>query len=157
MTLLIILLAACLVLGSAMWVLPSPKEKRQMLLRRHAMSKGIQVQLSKLQNPKNPMDKIHCIAYRLPIQHARKENKAWLLYQPEMSLRSHVNGWSFAAHGSRPDEQLVAQLKPLVEKLPKDTLAIERTPVSVGLYWQERGGTEDVDAIQQILHTMQSL
>ena len=157
MTLLIVLLAICLFVGSALWVLPSPKEKRQMRLRRQAMSKGIQVQLSQLADPKNPMEKVHCVAYRLPLNSNRSAIPSWLLYQPDMSHRSHIQGWSFADHGIQPDERLVAKLSPLIDKLPTDTLAIERTPVSVGLYWRERGEAQDVDLIHQALIALQSM
>ena len=157
MTLIIISLVICMFVGSALWILPSPREKRQMLLRRQAMSKGIQVQLSQLKNPKNPIEKVHCVAYRLPLDAKRPANTSWLLYQPEMSHRSHISGWSFGAHGIQPDEHLVQQLTPMLENLPGDTLAIERTPVSVGLYWKERGEAQDVELIHQALIALQSM
>lgn len=157
MTLIIIVLAVCLILGSALWILPSPKEKRQMLLRRHAMSKGIQVQLSQLKDPQNPLDKIHCAAYRLALAPDKNKSRGWLLYQPELSYRSDVNGWGFEIRPPVPDKNLLNQLSSLVEQLPAGILAIEQTPVSVAVYWRERGEISDVDRIYETLVGLQSL
>ena len=54
MTVLIIVLAVILILGSALWVLPSPRQREQMDMRREAMLKGLQVKLSKIKDLEYP-------------------------------------------------------------------------------------------------------
>lgn len=126
-----------------------------MALRREAMRKGIQVQLSKLDDPNNPLDKIACVAYRLPHKSVQKGGKSWLLYQEDIARRSDIAGWGFAVRELKPDASYLAKLEPLLLKLPADSVALELTQGSVGLYWHERGESGDIETIYQVLTELQ--
>jgi len=157
MSILIIVLAVCLMLGSMLWVLPSAQERQQMVLRRQAMRMGIQVQLSKLDNPNNPFDKIHCVAYRLPRKQVEKGIKSWLLYGKAVTRNAEIGDWGFGARAPRPETSYLERLKPLLTRLPEDAIALELTPGAVGVYWREKGQSEDVETIFQVLTLVQQL
>lgn len=157
MSILVIVLAVCLVLGSMLWVLPSAKERQQMVLRRQAMRMGIQVQLSKLEDPSNPFEKIHCVAYRLPHRQVEKGAKSWLLYGKTITRNPEIGGWGFGARAPRPETRYLEGLKPLLARLPEDAIALELTPGAVSVYWREKGQSEDVETIFQVLESVQQL
>ncbi len=128
-----------------------------MALRRQAMRMGIQVQLSKLDDPNNALDKIHCVVYRLPHHRVTKGIKPWLLYGKNIARFSDENGWGFAARAAKPDAIYLGKLKPLLAQLPEDSIALESTPGSVGVYWREKGESADVETIYQVLREIQQL
>jgi len=157
MSVIIIVLVVCLVLGSMLWVLPSAKERQQMTLRRQAMRLGLQVQLSKLDDPNNPSDKIPCIAYRLPHNQVAKASKSWLLYGKNIARNADSGGWGFAWRAVKPQASYLEKLTPLLARLPDDAVALEFTPGAASLYWRERGQSEDVETIYQVLRELQQL
>ena len=159
MTIVIIVLAVILVLGSALWVLPSPREKNQMVMRREAMSKGLQVKLTKVKDLDEPGEELHCIAYRL----ARKREhglkaQAWMLYRrAEGDDELQIPGWNYELSEGKHRFKNVQEISELLAALPADVIAVQATGAALSVYWNERGEIDDVASILDVLSGFQSL
>jgi hypothetical protein len=159
MTIVIIVLAVILVLGSALWVLPSPREKSQMAMRREAMLKGLQVKLTKVKDLECPGEELHCIAYRL----ARKREQglkaqAWMLYRhAEGDEELQVPGWSYDLSEGKYRFKNVPEISALLNALPADVIAVQCTGAALSVYWNERGEIENVTTILDVLSSFQRL
>lgn len=159
MTIFIIVLAVILVLGSALWVLPSPREKSQMAMRREAMSKGLLVKLTKVKDLEQPGEKLHCIAYRL----ARKREQglkaqAWMLYRhAEGDDKLQIPGWIYDLSEGKHRFENVQSVLELLTALPADVIAVQATGAALSVYWKERGEIENVTTILDVLNGFQRL
>ena len=163
MTIVIIVLAVILVLGSALWVLPSPREKSQMAMRREAMLKGLQVKLTKVKDLEYPGEELHCIAYRL----ARKREQglkaqAWMVYRDkEGGEKGHeefrIPGWNYDLSEGKHRFKNVSEISALLTALPVDVIAVQSTGAALSVYWNERGELEDVTTILDVLGGFQRL
>jgi hypothetical protein len=138
---LIILLVLSLMLAPVFWMMPSPKQRRQIHLRQHAMSSGLQVRVCDLPQSHRAMvrqeDPVHGVIYRLPWTDPAKgfDQQCRLLRDQEAELGSHL-------------QQLLS--KSLLA-LPERVMAIECNPAGLAVYWQERGDAAQVDLIVQSL------
>lgn len=159
MTTLIIILAVVLILGSALWVLPSPRQRQQMALRRDAMRKGLQVKLTRIKDLQYPGEEIACIAYRLQRQRVNGPAIAtWMLRRhSEADGELQIPGWIFdrseGRHRFVDGDAVAATLAPL----PEDVLAVQSTAGALSVYWNERGEMEDVDTILSVLTELRNL
>lgn len=126
-------------------------------LRREAMMKGIQVQLSKLEDPRNPHDKIPCVAYRLPMSANNKDAGSWKLYTASMAHHEDTPGWGFSLGSRKPNEQQLGVLASLLALLPEDSLALESNRGALTFYWREKGESSDIDNIYKVLTELQTL
>ncbi len=162
MSLLIIVLAITFIIGSMMWVLPSPRERHQMKLRQKAFRAGLRVQITKF-NFKNIQEPINCIAYSLPFSREKKPQKTWEYYNKAIKhednhsiWQSEINQLNYA--NNEPLNNIELQyLDDILVKLPKDWLAVTQQLDSVVLYWQERGDEESVTQIVEILQTLHNM
>lgn len=128
-----------------------------MALRREAMRAGIQVQLAKLDDPANPLDKIVCVAYRLPRAQLYREGGAWLLYRDNVAGESRTNGWKAAPGSARFAHNYLDKTAPLLAGLSPDIIAFESNPGSVAIYWREQGDSQDVAVIREVLGELVNL
>lgn len=160
MTLLILGLALCLILGSMLWVLPSKKERAQMQLRREAMRRGFQVQLNKLEERLNPFEKIHCVAYRLPRRKVKSQALSWIIYratEEELKQLQEAPPWLYSPRSLRPTPEQQQAILLLLQALPQDVVAVDANPGRVSIYWHERGATSDLDSILRVLQELQEI
>lgn len=155
----VIITIVCLsMLGSLLWLMPSPRQRAQAILRQHAMRSGLQVQMTKLLFPRaigeHAGDERQCIAYRLgrtktPIS---KTFCSWQVFR----LVSHATtglpeGWCWGrGEGALSDAQC-ALITEVLASLPADVYAVESTPVAVSVYWEERGSQQTVDQLLEAL------
>lgn len=119
--------------------------------------KGIQVQLSKLEDPKNPIDKIPCVAYHIPMNVNNKNAGSWTLYTASMAHHEDAPGWGFSAGSRKPVGEQLESLKVLLKLLPKDSLALESNKGALTLYWREVGESSDIENIYKVLTELQTL
>lgn|GEM_PF-1486513 len=164
MAFLIIALTVTLVLGSALWVLPSPRERGQMAMRREAMLKGLQVKLTKIKDREYPGEQIQCIEYGLAHRRAQGlKLQTWMLYRQtendraSLSVReAGISGWFYDRdQGSyRFDDSETMSM--LLAQLPEDVMAVQCTVGALSVYWQERGEMDDVAAILTVLTGLQN-
>lgn len=158
MKILVIVLAVVLIMGSALWVLPSPRQRQQMAMRRAAMTKGLQVKLTKVKDLEYPGEEVACIAYRLPRQRVNDPNaKEWMLYRhSEADPELHIPGWLYDRDGGRYRFANGDAISKILSELPKDVLAVQATAGAASIYWNERGEMEDVETILRVLGELQS-
>ncbi|WP_207063141.1 hypothetical protein [Motiliproteus sp. SC1-56] len=158
-----IVLILLAIVGSMMWMMPSPRQRAQALLRQKAMRLGIQVQISRLLFPRAlgeaVADERDCTAYRLARTQDRRRGRQAPVPWQIFKVRSHANtglpeGWSWGrGEGQLTSEQL-ALIAGLIEILPADVYALESTPVSAGVYWNEHGDLDTVDLVFENLEKM---
>lgn len=147
MSYVIVAIVIALVLSPIFWVMPSPRQKRQMLLRQRAMALGLQVKVCDL--PQNHRAKVRKerpeqgVVYRLP----------WR--SPD------ANGESFNYLSLR-NEQLAdtppAAVKELMltalEAMAEPVVALEFNGSGLAVYWRENGS---VELVEQIVEHLKSL
>ncbi|MCW8885675.1 MAG: hypothetical protein OQK12_10550 [Motiliproteus sp.] len=159
----IIILLLLSVVGSMMWMMPSPKQKVQALLRQQAMRTGIQVQMVRLLFPREIGESIpderDCIAYRLPRTNAMRKDKKTTIPWQIFKLESHAttglpDGWCWSKGEYQLSEEQLQQVGEIIAMLPADGYSLESTPIAVSLFWYENGTEESVEKIHQILQLM---
>lgn len=145
------------IIGSMMWMKPSPRQRMQAELRQQAMRLGFQVQISRLTLPRALGEAFgeerNCVAYRLP-RLAKEQGKPpeWQIFR----LESHANvglpeGWSWAKGEGYQSETELDRILALIGSLPETVYGIESTPVSVSIYWDELGTPETIEQLKQQL------
>ncbi|WP_421863876.1 hypothetical protein [Motiliproteus sp.] len=160
MSWLVITLIFLAIIGSMMWMKPSPRQRMQADLRQQAMRLGFQVQISRLTLPRALGEAFgeerNCVAYRLP-RLARQQAKPpeWQIFR----LESHANvglpqGWSWAKGEGYQSEAELARITALIIALPETVYGIESTPVSVSIYWDEFGTPETIEQLKQQLEPL---
>ena len=159
MTTLIIICAVILILGSSLWILPSPRQRAQMQLRREAMMKGLQVKLTKVKDLEFPGEEIHCIAYRLQRQLKQvPKNKTWMLYRHnESNDELRIPGWLYDRHSGFYRFEHVQPVSELLAQLPEDVIAVEGSTGTLSIYWNEKGDSDDLATILRVLTEFQAL
>lgn len=144
-----------------MWMMPSPRQRVQALLRQCAMRSGFQVQIARILLPRALgeaiADERDCVAYRLPRRgdKARRALVPWQIFK----VSSHANvglaeGWSWSKGEGRLEPAALALIEALIEILPEGVYGLESTPISVSVFWDERGTPETVALIQQLLNRL---
>lgn len=160
MSLLIIVLAITLIIGSMMWILPSPRERQQMHLRKAALACGIRVQLVKLE-VKGLREPISCTAYGLPWTRGEKPKSLWKYYNKNADYGQTQSAWqSDIVATTQPSfESLnpvdLDYLESMLCELPSDWLAVEQRSDATVLYWLEKGEEEAVKRINKVLRALQ--
>lgn len=169
MTYLLIGLALCTIIGPVFMLLPSKRQRAQMALRVKARAEGVQVELTRIDDPDpepgkytgltgKPLQPIlNCVAYRMP----RKRFTDW-------RARPMVNWKVVKKRGVKNDllpfdwqwlettwETLSPPLRTVITdglpNLPVDVVAIEEKNFQVSIFWHERGGETDLATMVQFL------
>lgn len=159
---LIISLIVMSLIGSVMWVMPTPRQKFQARLRLRARTLGFQVQLVRLELPRargeTEGEVIDIPVYRLPrLKLERKQRDGWIEWQvcrvDTLATSGLPAGWSWRkGEGALPAASLEL-LDAVIQALPEDVLALESTPIHLSVFWQEGedGGLERIHEVVQPL------
>lgn len=159
----IIILIFLAIIGSMMWMMPSPRQRVQALLRQKAMRSGLQVQLTRTLFPRATgeaaPEEYECVAYRLGRPRANRRGQAdtlpWHIFKVRnLANRGLPDGWCWSkgeGYFEGPQLELIAEL---IRELPADVYSIESTPVAVSVFWNEKGDLETVDLIHRQLSRM---
>ncbi|MEH6651287.1 MAG: hypothetical protein V7707_14770 [Motiliproteus sp.] len=161
----IIVLILLAIFGSMMWMMPSPRQRAQAILRQKAMRSGFQVQITRILLPRALgealADERDCVAYRIPRLNSTKKSSGarasnvlvpWQIFR----LQSHANeglpsDWSWSKGEGQLEPTALTLIAELIETLPDDVYGLESTPVNASVYWEEHGTPEAVELIQQQL------
>ena len=150
MSYLLIIIVVAFVLGPIMWIMPSPRQRKQLELRAYAVQKGLQIKIADLPQSHRQRvrkeDRQQGVLYRLPLVMTRPalNHSQYLLQQGDGEPE-----WS------GPDSVAIKAL--LGEDLLKaidGVVALECNQADVGVYWREKGGVEAVEAIYQLLNEL---
>ncbi|MET3999447.1 hypothetical protein [Marinobacterium sp. MBR-109] len=155
----IITLVVASLIGSVMWVMPSPRQRYQANLRLKARQLGIQVHMARVSLPRAlgemEPDVRTIPAYRIARTNLeRSERDSWSGWEvlrvdtlENLGLPEHWS-WSKGQGGLQP--AALEQLNSLLEQLPDDVLGVESTPLSLTFYWDERGDESRLDYLHQL-------
>jgi hypothetical protein len=138
-----------LMLSPVFWMMPSPQQKRQMQLRQHAMSLGLQVRVTDLPQ-----------SYRAKV---RKEKPEQGVVYRLLSRRPANNADDFhflcLRHKHDLDQTdlpkpIEALLTKALAEMPEPIVALEYSRSGVAVYWRENGSLE---LVEQLAHQLGSL
>ncbi|SBS31478.1 hypothetical protein MAQ5080_01986 [Marinomonas aquimarina] len=153
MTALIVVFITLSLMGSALWVMPSKREREKMALRMLARKHGINVQLTQVALPDKwdkVTHKVSVCGYRKYHEKPLKEFADLNLYPYEVWKHDSIcKGW----YASRPFD-LPESLAKLLEKHHGAFEAIEVAPQGVSLFWRERGDEAVVDDANAIIDAL---
>ena len=146
--------------GPILYVLPSKKDRRLAGLRAQARRLGLTVELKPVRNPDaaavervtaggRPRAPMHASArYALTLDRMPDAAPPWRL------LRS-ARGW-IADEGMDLPAGWLGQLRPLIETLPDDVVAVDFSGRDLGCYWLERPAS-GIDAVAKIKASLASI
>lgn len=153
MTALIVVFITLSLMGSALWVMPSKRDREKMALRMLARKHGMTVQLTSVEVPDKwdkVKNKLNACAYRKYRQKPLKDFDQVNLYPYEVWKHESIcQGW----FTSRPFELNEAIVK-LLEKHHAIFEAIEIAPQGVSVFWRERGDESSVDDVNAIIDAL---
>ncbi len=156
----IIIVIMMSLIGSMMWVMPTPRQKYQAALRMKAKQMGFLVQLERLKAPraKGEMEpeSRDMTAYRVIREGLSREEKnnfkTWQIFRIEsISDIGLPSGWSWSEGERTLSEKQLDKLAQVISKLPAGVFSLESTPIHVGVYWNEEGGDEALAEIKALL------
>lgn len=161
----IIVLVLLSIVGSMMWMMPSPRQRQQAKLRQAAISSGFRVQLVKVKAPRAigeaEAEERSMLAYRLPRHNFDKADRArhvpWQIFR----LNSHANtglpeGWCWGK-GEKQVDQFLSAIIVLIEELPASVFAIDSSAGDLSVYWQESGNEKTVEEIKTAMSKLLEL
>lgn len=158
----ILVAVAAMLIGSLAWLMPSPRERRQMELRQAAMKLGLRVKIVDLATVIDPerAQPTHCIAYSM-VRDVPIEVAGWQIVRERADGHGFANnllpaGWHWAVGDSLSDA-VKHYLHVTLPTLDKDILALESTPYSCMIYWKEHGDVKQVERIAQVLKELVAL
>jgi len=142
--------------GSMMWMMPTPRQKYQAKLRLKARGLGFQVQLVRLTAPRAEGEMepeiLTVPAYRMVRTNLdRKEADrlaAWQIHRvAAIASEGLPEGWSWAWGEGELSDSALALVAEVIDQVPADVVAIESSPVQVSMYWNEEG---EMDVLEQL-------
>lgn len=173
LTYILIFLAICTIVGPALWLIPSQRQREQMALRSTARRLGLQVELASLDDPDPDPAKyrslsgrqyprlIRCVALR---KHRRRtaewqepRTPSWKLVRVPASAET-PSGWRWeAGDPAQLSEQLRALIELEMASLPADVLAVSEEHLLLSAYWLERSGEAGLRAIESLMSELLSV
>jgi hypothetical protein len=159
----IIILVMASLLGSVMWVMPSPRQRHQGRLRLKARQMGIHVQLVRVSFPRasgelEGEDRT-LAAYRFARTNLeQKERSGWRCWEvlrvETWNNKGLPDHWSWGKKVAVLEPAECEQLSAVLQQLPQGVLGVESTPLSLTVYWDERG---DEVMLEQLAALIQPL
>lgn len=144
---LIITLVVSSLIGSVMWVMPSPRERFQAQLRLKARALGFQVQIAQLTLPRQrgetEGETLSVPVYRqLRSNLSGKEKDRWISWQvchaETLATTGLPDGWSWIKGEGQLSADALEKLRQTLNGLPDDVVALESTPIHLSVFWRER-------------------
>lgn len=159
---LIIVFIVTSLIGSVMWVMPTPRQRFQAKLRMSARGLGLQVQLAQLKLPRQrgevDAETIGIPVYRMLRTNLSREEKdcwnGWQVCRREtLSTTGLPPGWSWIKGEGQLSDTALAHICGVLERLPTDVVALESTVIHASAFWQEG----DESALEQIAGLLEEL
>ena len=153
----IIVLIVVSLIGSMMWVMPSPRQRFQSKLRLNARKFGFNVSLAHIKFPR-AQGEIEGEVRHLPVyrkvrtnlhKKARQGWQDWSVCRVISQAKTGLpEGWSWIKGEFEIKAPKCEQLSAWLETLPREVVAVESTNLHLSLYWTEPdipGGLETLN------------
>lgn len=152
----IVLLCILMVVGSVVWVRPSPRDKKLATWRRDAIVAGIKVRLDTLKaEPKESgiREDVPGISYILYNPAPDKNDSlTWAVVKAQGWLNEGLpDGWSWH---TKAVPSKAAEVALLLAAAPINIVGLERTPHSSRVMWGEDGVVFDAQALKAYLESV---
>ncbi|MGB1402672.1 MAG: hypothetical protein ACPH3I_06835 [Porticoccaceae bacterium] len=149
MTWLLILLGLALVISPLMWFRQSPHQQQITELRRLANSLLLQVKLHRRPDARDDEVRLETVCYRLPWTDTDCR-QSWVLQRySDRGWQSHCCGWHW--YVDQANAVLDDTLSRITADMPESVTAVVANDEGIGVIWTERGDSEDVQKICQLL------
>lgn len=156
---LVMIFVALVVVGSVVWIRPSPRDQKLAKWRRDAIMAGLKVRMQTLKaEPKNSgiRDDVEGVTYEWfnPAPNKTDTTK-WAIVKVDGWLQDGLpDGWSW--YGEVVDVDL-DRIKGTIASLPFEVNALERTPISSRIIWNENGKEFNASNLKVFLQTLQAI
>jgi len=156
----IIVLIMMSLLGSMMWVMPSPRQRFLAKLRQQASRLGFQVQIVRMIPPRAAgqvkPEVLAATAYRLPRYNLEKKHREnfteWQIFrQTAVANEGLPESWCWGAGERLLNEKQLEILNTLISELPTGVSSVESTPVHISRYWDEKGDETTLEHFKELL------
>lgn len=151
---LVILFTMMAVLSPLLWLRPSPRDKRLLVLRQYAGRDGVVVKFtqSPLYNPPAAL-----IGYRYRYPQQRPGPRFVMVRDAYASavLNPAYDGWRWRIEPYRPlSEEAKQYLEQVLESLPGDALVLESTQTALSFWWEESLSVEQFKQSNEALTSL---
>lgn len=142
----IIFIIIAMVVAPIFWMMPSPGQKRQILLRQRAIALGLQVKVCDL--PQSHRAKVRKelpkqgVVYRLMWHQDNDSENAYTFCQRAQPMEER----------DQSPSPITVVLYEALENMIEQVVAIEYSRSGIAIYWSEQGSVELVEQIAQQLH-----
>lgn len=160
MTWFLILIGVAIVVSPLMWFRQSPRQKLVTELRRQAHIMGLQVSLDRRPDAREEETRLECVRYSLPWLD-EDCRQAWVLHrysqrgwQPDSGDLTR-SGWLWTIAQAPP--QWDGVLADSVGELPAGATAVIANKVGIGVIWDEREDSSDLEKVANFLKKMQQI
>lgn len=153
MTALIVVFITLSLMGSALWIKPSRRDREKMMLRMCARKHSLLVQLTSVELPDKwdkVKTKVSAAAYRKYREKPLKGFTPVQCYPYEVWKHGALGQHWFVSREIDIDAATIA----LLERYHDVFEAIEVAPEGVSLYWKERGDEQAIRDIDQIIASL---
>lgn len=156
MGIIVSIIVVLMLIGSVLWLKPSPSQQRQTKLRLLARQLGLDVRLTALPQVRRARVRGETpqqgVVYRL--LKFGEHNPDALEY---LICRANAESeWETESDVTLP-APIRTELDRVLAQLPSDAVAFEITPVGCGVYWRERGDEDTLRLLKQLLESMQQV
>lgn len=156
MTALIVVFITLSLMGSALWIMPSKREREKMSLRMLARKHNITVQLTSIELP-DKWDKVtekeSVCAYHKYREKPLKDFSDINVYPYEVWKHPEVCKKWYASQSFTLSERAIS----ILEKHHGVFVAIEISAAKVSLYWREKGDEETVNEANELIEDLLQL
>ncbi|GAA6133272.1 hypothetical protein NBRC116188_00610 [Oceaniserpentilla sp. 4NH20-0058] len=155
----VIAVVALVVVGSVVWVRPSPRDQKLAKWRGSAIMAGLKVRMQTLKaEPKNSgiRDDVEGITYEWYNPKPDKSDQlTWAVVKTDGWLKDGLpDGWSWYSTESK---DIAEQIAEIIEQCPVEVNALERTPRSSRVIWNENGKEFNPEQLRDYLETLQAI
>lgn len=164
----IVIVAMLLIIAPAYALLPSARQKGQMLMRKEAMAEGIGVEITRIEDPDPDPEKyltgtgkqlerqLSVVAYRLlrpqPETWRKRQKLNWVLIKSGKDFSDLPNGWQWdEGDANILPPQLTAFIEYRIDSLPEDVIRIDEKNGVLSLYWHESDSEGSIGQIIDFL------
>lgn len=151
------LMAALMVVGSIMWIMPSKHDRRIAKLRQQAIVSGIKVKLMKYPviNVSGRVEE-NChegASYSFVDVPLKGVKTGWMLIRSDdqsepldgVNENKPIDGWGWYIKQDELQEEIIAHIMQLTSKYSESLFAVSIMARSISIGWSEAGNQQDLD------------